>query len=149
MLDIGNMFAGLFARNRSYCLAFNRYFNSKIPSAPVKTPKFDAKITVDQETILLLERISLVDFANVEGIKRLEEAIQFAQPLKEVNTDNVEPMFTVLDDATLRLADDIPVNTIKEDILANAKLTEEEYFVAPPGNIPLKQDPKRFLKTVD
>jgi aspartyl-tRNA(Asn)/glutamyl-tRNA(Gln) amidotransferase subunit C len=26
---------------------------------------------------------------------------------------------------------------IREDILANASVTEEEYFLAPPGNIPL------------
>ena len=126
----------------------NRFLNSKIPKNPVKPPKFEGKIKVDQETILLLERLSLVDFANLEGIKRLEEAIEFAQPLKEVNTENVEPMFTILDDQTLRLSEDEPEITSKEDILSNAKITEEGYFVAPPGNIPLKQDPKRFLKTV-
>ena len=49
--------------------------------------------------------MSLVDFANVEGIRRLEEAIEFAQPIKEVNTEGVEPMYTVLDDATLFLGD--------------------------------------------
>ena len=58
---------------------------------------------LDQKTILHLEWLSLVDFTNVEGIKRLEEAIEFAQPLREITTENVEPMFTVQDDATLRL----------------------------------------------
>ena len=47
------------------------------------------------------------------------------------------------------LAEDEPEPASKEDVLFNAKLTEEGYFVAPPGNIPLKQDPKRYLKTID
>lgn len=125
-----------------------RYLNTKIPSKPIQPPIFQGQIKVSTETILLLERLSLVDFANEEGVKRLKEAIEFAQPLKEVNTDNVEPMFTVLDDHALRLAEDEPEICDKNDILSNAKLTEEDYFVAPPGNIALKQDPKRFLKTV-
>ena len=126
---------------------FIRNLNSNIPTVPVKPPKFQGKITIDPETVLHLERLSLVDFANIEGIKRLEEAIEFAQPLKEVKTEGVEPMFTVLDDATLRLAEDQPELCSRQDILVNAAKTEEDYFVAPPGNIALKQDPKRFLKT--
>lgn len=127
---------------------FSRSLNSNIPSKPVRPPKFEGEIKVNQETSLHLERISLVDFANVEGIRRLEEAIEFAQPLREVITDQVEPMFTVQDNATLRLGEDEPEETSRNDILSNAKVTEEGYFVAPPGNIPLKQDPKRFLKTL-
>ena len=123
-----------------------RHLNSSIPTKPVKPPKYQGKVNVEQETVLHLERLSLVDFANDEGIRRLEEAIEFAQPLKEVPTDNVEPMYTVLDDATLRLGEDIPEKTSRKDILANAKVTKEDYFVAPPGNIALKQDSKRFLK---
>ena len=130
------------------CRIISRNLNTKIPTVPIKPPKFQGKIQVDQETVLHLERLSLVDFANIEGVKRLEEAIEFAQPLKEVQTEGVEPMYTVLDDATLFLAEDVPEQCSRQDILANAGRTEEDYFVAPPGNIPLKQDSKRFLKTV-
>ncbi len=56
-------------------------------------------------------------------------------------------MYTVLDSESLRLDEDIPVETSREDALKNAVKTEEDYFVAPPGNIPLKQDPKRYTKT--
>ena len=65
--------------------------NSKIPTKPVEPPKFEGKIKLDQKTIFHLERLSLVDFTNVKGIKRLEEAIEFAQPLHEINTENVMP----------------------------------------------------------
>lgn len=133
-------------------LICKRLLNANIPKVPVKPPKFEGKVTIDQDTILHLERLSLVNFANADGLRRLEEAIEFAQPLKEVNTANIEPMYTVLDDQTLRLAEDDPNaeingNCSRKEILRNAQLTEEDYFVAPPGNIPLKQDPKRFTKT--
>ena len=125
-----------------------RNLNSNIPKIPVVPPKFEGDIKISEETILHLERLSLVDFANVKGVRRLEEAIEFAQPLREVNTDVVEPMFTVLDDATLYLAEDeIGKPCSRSDILSNAKFVEEDYFVAPPGNIPLKQDPNRYSKT--
>lgn len=118
-----------------------------IPKTPVQVPVAKTKVQVEQETILSLERLSLVNFANVEGIQRLTEAIEFAEPLKQVDTTGVEPMFTVLDDETLRLApDEIQGH---DNVLKSAQLLEENYFVAPPGNIPLKQDPKRFLKTTN
>ena len=138
----------ILTRHNNVYRIISRNLNTKIPTVPIKPPKFQGKIKVDQKTVLHLERLSLVDFANIEGVKRLEEAIEFAQPLKEVNTDGIEPMYTVLDDATLYLAEDIPEQCSRQDILVNAARTEEDYFVAPPGNIPLKQDSKRFLKTI-
>jgi aspartyl-tRNA(Asn)/glutamyl-tRNA(Gln) amidotransferase subunit C len=45
----------------------------------------------------------------------------------------------------LKLRDDeVTDGNIRDDILKNARLTEEEYFVAPPGNIPLEQEKKSF-----
>ncbi len=55
-------------------------------------------------------------------------------------------MYTVLDSASLRLAEDIPREASRAEILRNALVTEEDYFLAPPGNIPLKQDPKSYTK---
>ena len=43
-----------------------------------------------------------VDFANEEGIRRLEDAIGFAKPIQDVDTNNVEPMYSVLDEETIR-----------------------------------------------
>ncbi len=43
-----------------------------------------------------------VDFANEEGIRRLEDAIGFAKPIQGVDATNVEPMYSVLDGETLR-----------------------------------------------
>jgi aspartyl-tRNA(Asn)/glutamyl-tRNA(Gln) amidotransferase subunit C len=43
-----------------------------------------------------------VDFANAEGVRRLEDAIAFANPIKDIDTNGVEPMYSVLDSETLR-----------------------------------------------
>ena len=58
----------------------------------------------------LLERLSLVDFSNIEGIRRLEDAIDFADPIRQVDTEGVEPMYSVLEDKVeaLRLREDTP-----------------------------------------
>ena len=53
----------------------------------------------------------------------------------------MEPLYTVLEHTKLELREDkVTDGNIKEDILKNAKITEEDYFVAPPGNIPLEQE---------
>lgn len=53
---------------------------------------------VDANTIALLERLSLVDCMSKEEIKTLEASIDFADQIFEVDTTNVEPMITVLED---------------------------------------------------
>ena len=124
-------------------LMFRRSTSSlhpSIPSSPVSS-KFAAsekKTVIDQETIEHLERISLVDFANVRGIERLEEAIELADIITKVDTANVEPLYSILEDETLYLRPDVPEppNNRKE-LLKLATVSEEDYFVAPQGNVPL------------
>lgn len=54
-------------------------------------------------------------------------------------------MYTVLEKENLYLrSDKASERNTQEDILKNAKITEEGYFSAPPGNIPLKQEDKRI-----
>jgi len=45
-----------------------------------------------------LERLALVEFGNKQGIERLATAIQFADTLLHVDTSDVEPMTSVLED---------------------------------------------------
>ena len=52
---------------------------------------------ISDEMIEHLERLSLVDFSNEEGISRLESAIRFADQLHLVDTEGVEPMSSVLE----------------------------------------------------
>nr|XP_006129127.1 glutamyl-tRNA(Gln) amidotransferase subunit C, mitochondrial [Pelodiscus sinensis] len=94
--------------------------------------------TLTVEVLDHLERLALVDFRTLEGVQRLEKAIQFADQLHAVNTQGVEPMDSVLEDRCLYLREDnITEGNCTEDLLCNARETVEEYFIAPPGNIPL------------
>ncbi|XP_012284005.1 glutamyl-tRNA(Gln) amidotransferase subunit C, mitochondrial [Orussus abietinus] len=102
----------------------------------VKERKSSTKISKD--TIAQLERLSLVDFDNEEGIRRLEAAIDFAKRLRDLKIDDsVLPMYTILENENLYLREDkVTEGNCRDKILKNATLLEEEYFVAPPGNIP-------------
>ncbi|XP_010003169.1 PREDICTED: glutamyl-tRNA(Gln) amidotransferase subunit C, mitochondrial [Chaetura pelagica] len=93
------------------------------------------KVTV--EVLEHLEHLALVDFRDAEGVE-LRKAIRFADRLREVNTDGVEPMDSVLEDRCLYLReDDVTEGNCTKELLKNAREKVEEYFVAPPGNIPL------------
>ncbi|XP_048178887.1 glutamyl-tRNA(Gln) amidotransferase subunit C, mitochondrial [Corvus hawaiiensis] len=93
---------------------------------------------VSVEVLDHLEHLALVDFRDSEAVERLQKAVQFADQLREVNTDGVEPMDSVLEDRCLYLReDDVTEGNCAKDLLENAREKVEEYFVAPPGNIPL------------
>ena len=80
----------------------------------------------------------MVDFANVRGIERLEEAIDLAQAVVDVDTRGVEPLYSILEEETLHLRPDVPEPpNNRRELLKMASVTEEEYFVAPQGNVPL------------
>uniref|UniRef100_A0ABD2W386 Glutamyl-tRNA(Gln) amidotransferase subunit C, mitochondrial n=1 Tax=Trichogramma kaykai TaxID=54128 RepID=A0ABD2W386_9HYME len=90
-------------------------------------------IKIDKETIVKLEKVSLVKLDNESGIRRLEEAIRFAQKLDDIKIDpSVKPMYSVLENEILELRDDeVTEGNCRDKILENAKLLEDEYFVAP------------------
>lgn len=76
-----------------------------------------------------------------DAIKSLKEAVEFASQILDIDTEGIEPMYTVLENEKQKLREDIPfTHNTQEAILANAAVTEEGYFVAPPGNIPLESE---------
>ncbi|XP_037783847.1 glutamyl-tRNA(Gln) amidotransferase subunit C, mitochondrial-like [Penaeus monodon] len=124
---------------------------SKVPQQPVTTSikekELPPKTNVDLKLVQLLEKLSLVDFANKEGVARLEAAIDLADKLSVVDTDGVEPMITVLEDRSLPLADDeVTTGDMSEELLGCAVKTLEDYFVVPPGNIDFAQDEEYYHK---
>jgi len=122
---------------------------SKVPQKPVVTPIDVALLppptTIDMKTIQLLEKLSLVNFANTEGIRRLEEAVRVADHLSVVPTDGVEPMISVLEEESLSLAEDeVTSDNMSEELLGCAAETLEDYFVVPPGNINFVPSPEYY-----
>ncbi|XP_014874315.1 glutamyl-tRNA(Gln) amidotransferase subunit C, mitochondrial [Poecilia latipinna] len=119
--------------------------NPKVPKVPTWEPVPEEQLPqptkIPADLVDKLERLALVDFRTKQGLECLEKAIRFADQLHVVDTSGVEPMDSVLEDSALYLRDDtVTEGDCAEELLKLAKDTVEEYFVAPPGNIPL---PKR------
>ena len=53
--------------------------------------------SIEADLINHLERLSLVEFGNKDGIDRLSKAVQFADTLLSVNVAGIEPMTSVLE----------------------------------------------------
>ena len=129
-----------------------RHLHPAIPTSPavetlIRRDKLPAKTRIDTGTIEHLERISLVDFANVEGIERLEQAIELADVIRTVDTEGVDPMYSVLENETLYLREDIAQEPdCRRELLKLATVTEEDYYVAPQGNIPLASSAQDYQR---
>ncbi|XP_058445307.1 glutamyl-tRNA(Gln) amidotransferase subunit C-1, mitochondrial [Malaya genurostris] len=123
-------------------------YPTKVPQKPhvssITSGTVPSRIEVDEQTVQLLERLSLVDLDSKEAHKTLEDSIEFASRILTIDTEGVEPLYTVLEGQKLSLREDsVTDGNIQSDVLSNASITEEEYFVAPPGNIPLEQQDQK------
>lgn len=121
---------------------------SKVPSQPHESKEFNVNIEdikLDTKTIQLLERLSLINLGDKEALETIQNSIAFALKISQINTDNVKPLYCVLEDYNLQLRKDkITEGNCREEILQNAKVTDEDYFISPPGNIPLELEEKDF-----
>ncbi|TRZ00602.1 hypothetical protein DNTS_016598 [Danionella cerebrum] len=123
-------------------------WTSKVPQVPSWEPIAEHQLPpatkISPELVDKLERLALVDFGSKEGVECLEKAITFANQLHAVNTDGVEPMDSVLEDRELYLRDDsVTEGECADKLLQLAKHSLEEYYLAPPGNIPLPKSEER------
>lgn len=119
-----------------------RCFSQKVPQHPtwkiVDESILPPPQTFTAEMIDHLERLALVDFGNQEAVDRISKAVRFADQLLLVDTTDVEPMTSVLEDRALYLRkDEVIEGRCRDDLLKIAEKVVEEYYVAPPGNIPL------------
>lgn len=85
----------------------------------------------DVQKVANLARLKMDD-AHIEAlVPKLSNIIGFVEQLSEVNTDNVEPLASVVD-INLRLREDVVTDGgYQKEILANAPETLEGYFVVP------------------
>ncbi|KAM7539351.1 hypothetical protein Aperf_G00000051591 [Anoplocephala perfoliata] len=119
------------------------------------------RIELDDQTLKLLERLSLVNFNEEKTKEIVEEAIHFADCLLTptafrgdgLTSDTVEPMLSLLGEegfepvAMMTDADAWTEEATAETaahILSHAPLTWENYFVAPPGNRPIHPELNRM-----
>ncbi|XP_011255263.1 glutamyl-tRNA(Gln) amidotransferase subunit C, mitochondrial [Camponotus floridanus] len=88
---------------------------------------------IDEATIRRLERLALVGLEYEQSKRILEEAIAFTEPLRTAHIDEtVSPMYSTLENYHIHLRDDVVRDNVdRREILRNAAVLEEEYFVAP------------------
>ena len=91
-------------------------------------------MSIDKETIKhisKLARISLDDKKIDNLSKDLSSIIKFIEKLNKLNTDDIEPLTSIID-ASLRFRkDEILEGKIREQILKNSPEKNDEFFVVP------------------
>jgi len=93
----------------------------------------DKRSVIDEATIKRIEKLALVGFDYKQSKRVLEEAIAFAERLQTARIDEtVRPMYSTLENDYIHLRDDVARHDVdRREILKNAAVLEEEYFVAP------------------
>lgn len=88
---------------------------------------------IKQETIQKIEQLSLLNVDDDYGFSVLKAAIIFTENLRNTKINKeIEPMYSPFETESMLLRNDnIEHNISRKEILMNAAITEEEYFVAP------------------
>jgi aspartyl-tRNA(Asn)/glutamyl-tRNA(Gln) amidotransferase subunit C len=91
-------------------------------------------MSVDADTVRRIARLARIAVAEneVEHLKgELNTMLAFVEQLAEVNVENVEPMTSVTPMAMKKRVDAITDGGIAEDIVKNAPVTEDNFFLVP------------------
>ena len=90
--------------------------------------------TVDAATVKKIARLARLEVTPAEVPvleKELNTLLAWVEQLDEVNTDGVEPMTRVVA-MTMKMRDDVVTDGgIAADVVANAPVREDHYFVVP------------------
>ncbi|XP_047363000.1 glutamyl-tRNA(Gln) amidotransferase subunit C, mitochondrial [Vespa velutina] len=92
---------------------------------------------INKETINKLEKLSLIGYDNDRGIATLKAAVNFSERLRNFEIpEEVQPLYNPLEENNLYLREDkvLDINNRRE-ILKNAAVLEEEYFIVPLQNL--------------
>ncbi|KAL3989460.1 aspartyl/glutamyl-tRNA(Asn/Gln) amidotransferase C subunit [Acanthocheilonema viteae] len=126
------------------------YVPRKPTPSPIDQSKVEEPPVFDKALITHLERLSLVRFNDEQAVFNLKQAVRFANQLKLIDTTNIKPLETLLEDIPCPLREDVADSPMtKAEVFTNAAKTVEDYFVAPLGNIPLEESDKLDLTKVD
>jgi aspartyl-tRNA(Asn)/glutamyl-tRNA(Gln) amidotransferase subunit C len=91
-------------------------------------------MTINLKTIKHISKLSRISVDDEKAKKLAEDMnsiFDFIEKLKELDTDNVEPLTSVAE-TTLKLrADEVKSSNIKEDVLKNSPDENEDFFVVP------------------
>ena len=91
-------------------------------------------MTIDLKTIKHISKLSRISVDDEKAKKLagdMNSIFDFIEKLKELDTDNVEPLTSVAE-TTLKLRiDEVKSGNIREDVLKNSPDENEDFFVVP------------------
>ena len=90
---------------------------------------------IDNTILEKLERLShlyISEDKKDEVISQLSEIVSFVDNLSELDTTSLDASFSILDGGT-HIREDIPASNqdVASDILKNAPLSEDDFFIVP------------------
>lgn len=89
---------------------------------------------IDRETVLNVAKLSKLELTEEEVevfSKQLGDILRFIEKLNELNTEDVEPFYELINQAT-PLREDTPKESLsQEEALKNAPQKEDGFFVVP------------------
>ncbi len=91
-------------------------------------------MAIDTQTvkrIAFLSRLKIEDDKISATEAEFNKILQWVDQLKEVNTDNVEPLISVNENHVLLREDKVTEGNQSEAVLANAPMKEYGYFAVP------------------
>ncbi|MGD9968899.1 MAG: Asp-tRNA(Asn)/Glu-tRNA(Gln) amidotransferase subunit GatC [Sulfuricurvum sp.] len=90
---------------------------------------------IDETLLQRLEKLSYLRIPEdhrEEMIAQLSEIVSFVDNLSELNTEGVEPTFSMSDVSTrLRADEGISDRTVNDDILSHAPDAKDHFFIVP------------------
>ena len=89
---------------------------------------------VDEATVRRIARLARIKITDEEahGLqKELSGILDWVQQLDEVDTASVEPMTRVVPIELTQRKDEVTAGEIADDIVKNAPMTEDHFFVVP------------------
>ena len=91
-------------------------------------------MSIDKDKIKHVSKLAriLVDEKKIDGLtKDLSSIFKFIEQLNELNTDEVKPLSSILNEPLRFRKDKIIDGKIREKILENSPKKNEEFFVVP------------------
>ncbi len=89
---------------------------------------------VDEATVKRIARLARIKITEAEAkglVKELSGILNWVEQLDEVDTSAVEPMTRVVPIELTKRADVVNDGDIADDIVKNAPMVEDHYFVVP------------------
>lgn len=91
-------------------------------------------MSVDTDTVKRVARLARIKVSDDEAARmtgELNGILGFVEQLDEVNIDGVEPMTSVVEQTMKKRADGVTDGGYAADVVANAPVSEDNFFMVP------------------